>query len=68
MKWILFTIMMLSENEAGIVQSEPFNSMEACFNERDAMIEAFGRPIINYQAICVPYIEGYKPNVGTDNV
>jgi len=31
-------------------------SMADCFNMRDKLVEEIGRPIINYQAICVPHI------------
>lgn len=30
-----------------------FQSMEACFAARDRAVEELGRPIINYQAVCV---------------
>ncbi len=46
---------------------EPFATMEECFHERDAVVKKIGRPIHNYQAICVSYDahelepEGMKP-------
>ena len=61
MKWILVTILVFSQEEVTTVYSDPFPNMDSCFNERDSIIESFGRPIINYQAICVPYVKDYKP-------
>jgi len=41
-----------------------YDSMDACFNDRDMVIEKIGRPIINYQAVCVakakPYLDDEK--------
>ena len=30
-----------------------FDGMDTCFEEREMMVEKIGRPIINYQVICV---------------
>jgi len=30
-----------------------FNTMDACFEEREVLVDKIKRPIINYQAVCV---------------
>jgi len=60
MQWVMFIIVLMSPHESAIKASEPYSSMDACFNARDEIIEEVGRPIINYQVICVPYLEDYE--------
>lgn len=52
MKWILFYIMM-GENTLAFDMRE-YSKMDECFAAREELIEQVGRPIVNYQAICVP--------------
>ena len=52
MKWILFYIM-IGENTLAFDMKE-YERMDDCFSAREELIENVGRPIINYQAICVP--------------
>jgi len=35
------------------IETEEFSSIDECFNAREHVIQEIGRPIINYQAICV---------------
>jgi len=30
-----------------------FTTMDQCFDAREKVVESIGRPIINYQAVCV---------------
>jgi len=52
MKWILVYITM-SASTPDINAFAEYDTMEECFHERDVLVEALGRPIVNYQAVCV---------------
>jgi hypothetical protein len=38
-----------------VIEQGRYNSMEECFEARELLVENVGRPIINYQAVCVSY-------------
>ena len=63
MKWVLVFIV-LTTDEVMLAEVGTYDSMDACFNDRDMVIEKVGRPIINYQAVCVakakPYLDEEK--------
>lgn len=59
MKWVLLFIG-LSGEEILVGHVETYNTMDACFEEREQIIETVGRPIINYQAICIAKVEDTK--------
>jgi hypothetical protein len=52
MKWILFYIMVGDSTLA--FDMREYATMNECFAAREELIEEVGRPIVNYQAICVP--------------
>jgi hypothetical protein len=52
MKWVLIYIT-LSGDFGKMADYGEYDSMEGCFDAREHLIEAAGRPIINYQAVCV---------------
>ena len=50
--WILIFISVFNSG----IYSEPvatYNTMDDCFEARELLIETIGRPIRNYQGICV---------------
>ena len=51
MKYILF-ILLVNPIPQTAVMGE-YTSMDDCFEGRDVLVERMGRPIINYQAVCV---------------
>jgi hypothetical protein len=55
MKWILVLILVNNHPMHGIVEQARFDSMNECFDAREKLVEKTGKPIINYQAVCVPY-------------
>lgn len=52
MKWILIYIT-LSSDFGKMASYGEYDTMENCFNARETLIEVVGRPIINYQVVCV---------------
>jgi len=55
MKWILFTLYLIGNGDVTVVNGGKYNSMAECFDERDKVVELIGRPIFNYQVICVAH-------------
>jgi hypothetical protein len=53
MKWILIFIG-LTSNDIIVGELGHHESMEACFDHREKVVEIKGRPIVNYQVVCVP--------------
>ena len=52
MKWLLVYIA-LTGDRVDVNQMAMFNSMDECFDARDKLVEVIGRPIVNYQAVCI---------------
>ena len=52
MTMVLIMVMFMGEDIAFGVMGV-HDKMDACFRHRDAVVEQVGRPIINYQAVCV---------------
>lgn len=51
MKYILFLLLVNPVPQVGVVGE--FDSMDKCFEARDRSVKEMGRPIINYQVVCV---------------
>jgi len=57
MIWILFVI--LVNGEQYMVKPESMHpSMDSCFERREEIVTEVGKPIVNYQVICVPTDQG----------
>lgn len=56
MKWALVLIL-FSDGTSVMGTISEHDSMTACFDAREKIIEEKGRPIINYQAVCVAKME-----------
>ena len=52
MKFILVLILVFN-NEPSVKTIGTFKHMNECFEERELMVEKLGRPIENYQAVCI---------------
>ena len=52
MKWLL-VYLALTGDRVDVNKMAAFNSMDECFDARDRLVEVIGRPIVNYQAICI---------------
>ena len=55
MKWILVWISLNNHSLHNMTEVERYESMRECFDAREQLIERVGKPIINYQVICVAY-------------
>ena len=64
MKWILVYIFINPLVPGDVMSLEPvatnaagsrvtYNDMYECFDARERLVEVIGRPIVNYQAVCV---------------
>lgn len=53
MKWILIFIALTSNGHVS-KQVKEYTSLTDCFEARELLVKHIGRPIIDYQAICVP--------------
>jgi len=66
MKWIL-VYLTVALGEPSIDAYAEYDSMNECFDEREFLVESIGRPIVNYQAVCIQQIdepvEKLNPNV-----
>ena len=49
----LLLIISLNASQISLAQVANFETMDQCFTERDEIVELMGRPIINYQVICL---------------
>lgn len=50
--WILVTILTVG-GVATILDQSRHDTVAECFNNRDLVILKHGRPIVNYQAVCI---------------
>lgn len=53
MKWILVYIV-LTTDFAKLETYETYDTMPECFDAREQLVDTVGKPIINYQVICIP--------------
>lgn len=53
MKFILVLITIVALNDVDTKVLGVYNTMEECFDAREAVVELVGRPIQNYQAVCI---------------
>ena len=58
-KYILYIIMSMP-NGTTSYSYKAFSSITECFEQREMIVERLGRPIINYQAICIVSNRGEK--------
>ena len=61
LKFIFVLIVLNSPTEA-VVYTAPFAKMDECMEYREGVVEHIGRPIENYQAICIIYNQEKAPN------
>ena len=51
-----FCIILISISGSGdftLTDVDQFETLSECFEERELLVESIGRPIVNYQVICV---------------
>lgn len=53
MIYILVLLAVLQDGKIKTKVVDSYESMTACFEAREELVEALGRPIVNYQAVCV---------------
>ena len=52
MKWLLIYLA-LTGDRVDVNKMGAYATMDECFDARDRLVEVIGRPIVNYQAVCV---------------
>ena len=52
--WALIVIVWMN-GQWGFVEDSIHLKMDECFARREELVEKFGRPIVDYQAVCVHY-------------
>lgn len=55
MEYILVVIVLLSNGHE--TREVAYPDQDTCFEAREYVILEYGRPIINYQAVCIPKAE-----------
>ena len=55
MNYILVLIIVMTGGDFISIHAGNYNNMTSCFKARELVVEKQGKPIVNYQAICVPY-------------
>jgi hypothetical protein len=58
-KWVLIYIT-LNGDFGKMASYGVYDSMDGCFDAREKLVEAVGRPIYNYQAVCVTKVDNYE--------
>ena len=53
MTYILLLISLSTTGNFETETMQTFNKMDDCFEGREILVKSIGRPIINYQAICI---------------
>lgn len=51
--FILILLMVVSPGEVQAKNLGSFQTMNQCFEARELIVKNIGRPIVNYQAVCV---------------
>ena len=54
--WILVTLISTG-GHVSISEQVAYKDLSSCFEEREKVILDMGRPVVNYQAICVNQVE-----------
>lgn len=57
MSHVLILIALFSDGTSAHGILGTYNNMDECFTAREIVVENIGRPIFNYQAICVQHIK-----------
>ena len=52
MKWLLIYLT-LTGDRVDVNKMGAYATMDECFDARERLVEVIGRPIVNYQAVCV---------------
>jgi hypothetical protein len=55
MKWVLIWIALSNHPMHTYSEMGRYDSMNECFLEREQIVERVGKPIVNYQLVCVAY-------------
>ena len=53
----VLVLLILAGSEVIAQDLGEYENMDTCFESRDVLVERLGRPIINYQAVCVKKVE-----------
>jgi hypothetical protein len=59
-QWVLATFILVSGGSVTSI-SPPMSSMEECFAARELVVAQLGRPIKNYQSVCIVVEDDSEP-------
>jgi len=51
----ILVLLLATNNQVESYDIAIFDKMDECFHAREKIVEMTGRPVINYQAICVAH-------------
>jgi uncharacterized membrane protein YphA (DoxX/SURF4 family) len=57
MSSFVLLLVIVSMKGIGVTQEGVFDTMNECFDAREQLVEQLGRPIVNYQAVCVHWVD-----------
>jgi hypothetical protein len=55
MKWVLVWIALNHHPLHTVSEQGRYDTMRECFDVREQIVDSVGKPIVNYQVVCVPY-------------
>lgn len=61
-QWFALVLLFFDGASINTIQFPQYGSMDECFQAREQVVENVGRPIVNYQALCIPIDPDYQLN------
>ena len=55
MKWILVYVALTYHGHPIVEEIGRYDSMAECFDAREKLVDKVGKPIVNYQTICIQH-------------
>jgi hypothetical protein len=59
MSWVL-VVLIITVDGLSVEIADEYPTMLECFYEREKVVEELGRPIVNYQAVCIQREQFHK--------
>ena len=56
MNWVLVLVALTFHGHPQVQEIGRYDSMVECFDAREKLVDKVGKPIVNYQAICIQHI------------
>jgi len=55
MKWVLVLVALSHHGHPIATEEGRYETMAECFEAREKLVEQEGKPIVDYQAVCISY-------------